>query len=267
MNRTGLLLLVALLVSSGCSRPAPPPPAPLSAADEASWNRVVAALQQVSEEYREALELGDPPAIQRRLAQLAGLLDHASGLLAAIGTPFAAGIDGQVKGIRERILGIDYKLGSDCGTIADRILAQVNLRRAPRAKPDLENGKRLFAQACAFCHGPDGTGPPPQVAKTFDPPPPDILHPDFNWSPYEMFNRITYGGIETAMPSFEEGLAVQERWDVVFWLFAERWPPCPKPLPPLRADQLALLGDYEVANQYGYGSASCLRRDFLPPAQ
>src|SRR3954453_13479292 len=110
MNRTGLLLLVALLVSSGCSRPAPPPSAPLSASDEASWNRVVAALQQVSEEYRKALEMGDPPAVQRRLAHLDGLLDHASGLLGRIGTPFAAGIDGQVKGIRGRILGIDYKL-------------------------------------------------------------------------------------------------------------------------------------------------------------
>ena len=82
-----------------------------------------------------------------------------------------------------------------------------------------------------------------------------------------MFNRITYGGIETAMPSFEAGLSVQERWDVVFWLFAERWPPCTKPLPPLRADQLAVLGDYELGNQYGYGAASCLRRDFLPPAK
>jgi len=235
MNRTGLLLLVALHVSSGCSRPAPPAPPALTAADEAAWNRVVAALQQVSEEYREALEMGDPPAVQRRLAQLAGLLDHASGLLGRIGTPFAAAIDGQVKGIRGRILGVDYKLGSDCHAIVDGILSGVNLRRAPRAKPDLDNGKRVFAQACAACHGPDGTGPPPQLAKTFEPPPPDILHPDFNWSPYEMFNRITYGGIETAMPSFEEGLSVPERWDVVFWLFAERWPPCTKPLPALRA--------------------------------
>jgi mono/diheme cytochrome c family protein len=143
----------------------------------------------------------------------------------------------------------------------------VNLRRAPRTKPDLENGKRVFVQACVACHGPDGTGPAPSVAKTFDPPPPDILHPDVNWSPYEMFNRITYGGIETAMPSFEQGLSAPERWDVIFWLFAERWPPCTKPLPPVRADQLAVLGDFELGNQFGYGAASCLRRDFLPPAQ
>src|SRR3954469_917855 len=113
MNRTGLLLLVALLVTSGCSRPAPPPPAPLSAADEASWNRVVAALQQISEEYRETLEIGDPPAMKVRLGQLAGLLDEASALLARIGTPTAAEVDRQVKGIRARVLGIDYKLSGD----------------------------------------------------------------------------------------------------------------------------------------------------------
>ena len=80
-----------------------------------------------------------------------------------------------------------------------------------------------------------------------------------------MFNRVTFGGYETAMPSFEEGLAAGERWDLVFWLFAERWPPCVRALPPLRADELALLGDFELGNQFGYGAAACLRRSFLPP--
>jgi len=264
LNQTASLLGAALLACCACSRGAPPA-AGLSPADEASWNRVVAALQQVSEEYREALELKDPPVVQRRLGQLATLLDEASGLLARIGTPRAAEIDSQVKGIRARIVTTDYRLGGDTRAIVDRILEAVPLRTAPGRKPDVANGKRLFAQACASCHGADGTGPPPEVAKSFDPPPPDILHPDFNWSPYEMFNRMTYGGIETAMPSFEEGLTPQERWDIVFYLFAERWPPCTKPLPPIRADELAALGDFELGNKFGYGAAACLRRDFLPP--
>ena len=172
-----------------------------------------------------------------------------------------------MKGIRARILGTDYRLAGDTRAIVDRIAEAVPLRRTPAHKPDLLNGKRVFAEACAICHGADGSGPPPEVAKRFDPPPPDILHPDFNWSPYEMFNRITYGGIETAMPSFEEGLSVPERWDVVFWLFAERWPPCTKPLPPIGSDRLAVLGDFELGNQFGYGAAACLRRDFLPPGR
>ncbi|TMA18376.1 MAG: c-type cytochrome [Deltaproteobacteria bacterium] len=266
MNRTASLLAAALVFSCGCSRGAPQAPA-LSPGDEAAWNRVVAALQQVSEEYREALELKDPPVVERRLSQLATLLDEASALLARIGTPRAADVDAQVKGIRRRIAGIDYRLGEDTRAIVDRILQVIPVRRAPEKKPDLANGKRLFAEACAACHGADGTGPPPEVAKRFDPPPPDILHPDFNWSPYEMFNRLTYGGIETAMPSFEEGLSPQERWDIVFHLFAERWPPCTKPLPKLGSDRLAALGDFELGNEFGYGAASCLRRDFLAPGK
>jgi len=266
VNRIASLSAAALLVWCGCSRAAPPAP-PLSPADEASWNRVVAALQQVSEEYREALEMGDPPAVQRRLGQLGTLVNQAGGLLIAIGTPFALEIARQLKEVGARILGVDYRLAADCRAIVDRIVQSVPLRRVPAHKPDLANGKRLFAQACATCHGADGTGPPPDVAKRFDPAAPDILHPDFNWSPYEMFNRITYGGIETAMPSFEEGLSSQERWDIVFHLFAERWPPCTKPLPPISSDRLAVLGDFELGNQFGYGAAACLRRDFLPPGR
>src|SRR3954454_12431088 len=109
MNRTASLLAATLLVSSACSRGAAPSRA-LSPGDQAAWSRVVAALQQVSEEYREALELKDPPLVEQRLAQLATLLDESSALLSRIGTPKSAEIDTQVKAIRARILRTDYRL-------------------------------------------------------------------------------------------------------------------------------------------------------------
>src|SRR5438309_158237 len=124
MNRTASLLAAALLLSCGCSRRAPQASS-LSPGDEAAWNRVVAALQQVSEEYREALELKDPPAVERRLGQLTTLLDEASALLGRIGTPQSAAIEGQVKGIRARMVGTDYRLGEDCRAIVDRILQEI----------------------------------------------------------------------------------------------------------------------------------------------
>src|SRR5439155_1472457 len=89
--------------------------------------------------------------------------------------------------------------------------------------------------------GADGRGDAVGIDATMQPPPPNILEPPHNWSPYEMFNRATYGGVETAMPSFEQGLTESQRWDIVFYLFAERWPPCEKPLPPIGADELALM--------------------------
>jgi mono/diheme cytochrome c family protein len=236
-------------------------PARLSPEDEAAWSRVVAALQQVAEEQHEALELDDPDAAQRRIAQLAAFLDQTSALLDRIGPPTAdEETRRQVAALRARLQGIDYMLGDGCRAVVARILEKKNVPRTPRQKPDLVNGKRVFAESCAACHAGDGSGRGATVA--MDPPPPDILHPQYNWSPYEMFNRVTYGGVETAMPSFEEGLSVAERWDVVFYLFAERWPPCKKPLPPISAGELAISGDFELGNKFGYGAAACLRREF-----
>jgi high-affinity iron transporter len=151
-----------------------------------------------------------------------------------------------------------------CRAAIRAILERARVRRTPRRKPDLERGRTVYLEACAACHATDGSGKDAPAA--MDPPPPDILHPRKNWTPYEMFNRITYGGAETAMPTFKEGLGESNRWDVVFYLFAERWPPCTAPVPPMRASELALLGDFELSNMFPYGAAACLRRAFLPPA-
>jgi len=227
-------------------------------AGSARWARVVAALQLVAEEYFEALELNDEEATRSRHAALAELLSRTAPLVPA------ADIRAEVLALRARLATVDYKLGDDCRALIGRILERAQLRRSPRTKPDLARGKKLYAQACAACHGAGATGES-AIAATMDPRPGNILHPEYNWSPWDMFNRISYGGAQTAMPAFDEGLDESQRWDIVFWLFAERWPPCTKPLPPLRADELALLGDFELGNKFGYGAASCLRRSYLPP--
>ena len=268
MNRAAYLSLVAGLVFAsmvGCSRPAPEQPR-LSPEDDAAWNRIVAALHQLSDEYSEALEIEDAETGRRRREQLARVLDEASASAAHIAGPTALEVRRRLDAIRGRVVSVDYEVGAELTALSRQIVQQTHLRRTPVRKPDLANGQRVFTRACAACHGPDGTGPTSAVATAMDPPPPDVLHARRNWTPYETFNRITYGGIETAMPSFEHGLTTAERWDVVFHLFAERWPPCPKPLPPIRADELALAGDFELGNRFGYGAAACLRRDFLPPA-
>jgi len=239
--------LAALALLLACTRAKAPVP------DDAEWSRLVAALQQVAEEYNDALELDDEVAAARRRDQLVRFLDQ---------TPVPSEVQRDVAAVRARMLGTDYALGDAVRSALARIFERTRLQRVPRQKPELANGRRLFAQSCAPCHGPDGQSAPiPEM----DPPPPNILHPGYNWTPYEMFNRVTYGGIETAMPSFAEGLTESERWDIVFYLFAERWPPCTKPLPPMSARDLALLGDFELGNSFGYGAAACLRRDFAAP--
>ena len=222
------------------------------------WNRVIAALQLVGEEAVEAFELPEPER-SRRQQQL-------SRLLAGAARPVPAGIRAEMESIRKRLLGLDYEVGTACRALIRTILGRVEVRRTPRARPDLARGKKLYLQACAACHGPGATGDS-ALGATLAPPARDILHPRQNWAPYDMYNRVTYGGAETAMPSFEDGLSELQRWDIVFYLFAQRWPPCEKPLPPIAADELALLGDFELSNRFGYDAAACLRRAFLAPSK
>jgi len=58
------------------------------------------------------------------------------------------------------------------------------------------------------------------------------------------------------MPSFERGSRRRERWDVVFHLFAERWPPCAKPLPAHSRGRARRSRRFELGNQFGYGAAA-----------
>ena len=268
MNRAAFVLVLVglVLVPPGCSRPAPQQ-AGLTPEEDAGWNRIVATLHQLSDEYSEALEIEDAAAGRWRREQLARVLDDTSAVAASLPGRQASEVKRRLDGIRVRVLLVDYEVGAEFTALSRYVVREIPLRRTPLVKPDLANGKRVFARACSPCHGADGTGPTSAVAAAMDPPPTDVLHARRNWTPYETFNRITYGGIETAMPSFEHGLSAAERWDVVFHLFAERWPPCTKPLPPIRADELALAGDFELGNRFGYGAAACLRRDFLPPAR
>jgi mono/diheme cytochrome c family protein len=172
---------------------ASPPPA-----RGVDWNRVIAALQLVGEEAVEAFELPEPER-SRRQQQL-------SRLLAGAARPVPAGIRAEMESIRKRLLGLDYEVGTACRALIRTILGRVEVRRTPRARPDLARGEKLYLQACAACHGPGATGDS-ALGATLAPPARDILHPRQNWAPYDMYNRVTYGGAETAMPSFEDGLS------------------------------------------------------------
>ena len=80
-----------------------------------------------------------------------------------------------------------------------------------------------------------------------------------------MFLRVSYGGMETAMPPFAEALSTADRWDVVFFLFAQRWPPCDHDAAVLSSSDLARSRDFDLTDKVGYGSIGCVRRRFVGP--
>ena len=154
-------------------------------------------------------------------------------------------------------------MAKSCARLLADLAKAGHLTRRPRILPDLRRGAATYAVACAPCHGPPNGPLPPAAAHML----PKPTKPNATLqTPYEIFNRITYGGAGTPMPSFAEALPESARWDIAFYLFADLWPPCtPRELPTLPAlpaADLAYLSDRDLWEKYGWGSAACLRRDF-----
>jgi mono/diheme cytochrome c family protein len=80
----------------------------------------------------------------------------------------------------------------------------------------IEQGRLLYQQHCSSCHGPTGGGDGP-LADSLDPPPANLrvhlvsgIHTDA-----QIFDWITNGFPNSAMPAFGDTLAEQDRWHVV----------------------------------------------------
>ena len=85
----------------------------------------------------------------------------------------------------------------------------------PAEAPNLQNGKVIFTEKCAPCHGETGMGDGPQ-GQQLPVPAPALGLPEVaaQASPADWFLTVTLGKIENFMPPFAS-LSDQERWDVV----------------------------------------------------
>jgi mono/diheme cytochrome c family protein len=237
--------MAAVATAGGCHRGPRP-----------DWDRAAFALEIARDEYPELSETGD----FRDVPKLGMVLDDALAGLGAAGPRTRALTDG-LYDLRDRLFRHEpprVVRNASARMLATLAASGAPLRR-PTARPDLARGAATYGLACVPCHGPP-SGPPPPAAANLVPPP--TRPTESVLTPYELFNRITYGGAGTAMPSYAETLSTDRRWDVAFYLFAERWFPCApaKPLPSLSAAELAHLTDEDLWRRYGWGSAACLRR-------
>jgi mono/diheme cytochrome c family protein len=247
-----LLFGTTSLLFEGCKTSRPE-----STRRPADWDRIAFALQLVRDEYAEQIEAGDSSG----LAALTTVLDGAVGALGTLtdGTRPVASALGE---LRASLLRHDppRTVAKTCARMLTDLANAGRLTRRPPILPDLRRGAASYAVACAPCHGPPNGPLPPAAAHML----PKPTKPNATLqTPYEIFNRITYGGAGTPMPSFAEALPESARWDIAFYLFADLWPPCtPRDLPALPASDLAYLSDRDLWQRFGWGSAPCLRRNF-----
>ncbi|TMA39371.1 MAG: cytochrome c [Deltaproteobacteria bacterium] len=137
-----------------------------------------------------------PPDLERQLAALGKAIEDRAP---------AAAIAAQVRAIRVAL--------EDSTGIGEDIF--------PPARPSPGRGEAIFRENCTRCHGERGAGDGPDVA-TLERKPRDFSDPAFmqQETPADFFRVISLGRRQAAMPAWEDVLSVQDRWDVVSYLWS-----------------------------------------------
>jgi len=110
----------------------------------------------------------------------------------------------------------------------EKLIAVYKIVPHPRQLPSLADGRTLYLENCAQCHGEsgrgDGLGRESMNPKT--PPPANFTDAEFmaGLSPFKAYNTATFGIDNTAMASFA-ALSDEQRWQVAFYVMSLRFSP------------------------------------------
>ena len=99
-----------------------------------------------------------------------------------------------------------------------RVAAQSSTAPVPGDAASLARGQEIYAQLCAVCHGVQGRGDGP-LARTMVPRPADFrVHMAEGHTPEQLFDWLTNGVPDTAMPGYANDLSELDRWNVINYL-------------------------------------------------
>jgi high-affinity iron transporter len=117
----------------------------------------------------------------------------------------------------------------------------VDINKLPITPVSLKNGKKIFENNCAVCHGMAGHGDGP-LAKEFDPSPAVLSNPkltgDAHTTAYDNFEVINVGIANTKMISWSAYLSETQIWNVTYYL--RSFSNANVQLPPVNKDLAAL---------------------------
>ena len=140
-----------------------------------------------------------------------------------------AGVEKSINTLADQVAKkADPQIVSDIAKSAkDKLIAAYNIVPYPRRLPSLAEGKKLYDENCAQCHGASGKGDGPgrESMNPKTPLPANFTDPARIGvlSPFKAFNDASFGVEGTAMASFS-ALSEEQRWQVAFYVFSLRFP-------------------------------------------
>ena len=203
--------------------------APAAAADEA--RRLVALLDYLGSDYKNAVQDGKIVS-EDEFQEMQEFAKRSLDLLVQL----KKAEQGDKAGIEHDLttLAIQVENKADARAVAalaqrtkEKLITAYKIVPYPRRLPALADGKKLYLENCAQCHGEsgkgDGSGRESMKPKT--PLPANFTDPERigGLSPFKAFNTASFGIDGTAMASFE-ALSETQRWQVAFYLFSLRFP-------------------------------------------
>jgi mono/diheme cytochrome c family protein len=133
---------------------------------------------------------------------------------------------------------IETTLANAAKDVVIPIEAEHKQNPLPESEEVLNQGREIYLQSCAICHGADGRGET-YVGRNMYPPAMDMNSPHVqHWSDAELFWIIQNGVRLTGMPSWESSISDTDTWKLVRFIHSPRLnaaPPAPLEAQP--ADQ------------------------------
>ncbi|HEY2028638.1 MAG TPA: FTR1 family protein [Myxococcales bacterium] len=183
--------------------------------------RAVALLDYVAADYPQAVGPNGEVLSPQEHEEQKGFVEDAAREVrtdaGSAGEPIARELDALSREVANR--SPPAAVSARAKSLRDQIARTFHVVLAPSHPPDVAKGAQVYAESCAACHGADGH---PNTALGLSTKPPDFTSREETsaLTPQRIFAAATYGVPNTAMPSYEEGLTEDDRWNVAYYVLS-----------------------------------------------